>query len=288
VNIRLIFGILILQFQVFSSNGDGSIGPRSSALGHASSCLADVWSVRNNQGNLGFIDKSEAGAFYENRFFVKELTQTGFSSVFTTNNKGTFGFAYTALGYKLYKESQLTFGYGLKLTETISVGIGLDYLNTKIADIYGKANAFTGSIGITAKILPQVYISTHVFNPFRAKITNYNNETIPTIFKFGVKYVFSDKVFLVSEAEKLSSQKINLKAGIEYNPSSIFFLRAGCSSNPTQASFGIGANYNGLKIDMSTSYHSILGISPQIGLSFGFGKNKTNLKSKKSIDKEKP
>lgn len=270
----LLFTFIILPTFLFSSNGDGPIGARSAALGHASSCLFDVWSARNNQGSLGFVRKTEVAAFYENRFFVKELSQSGFA-VAAPIKKGTFGLSYSSLGYNLYRESQATLSYGMKLNENVSAGIGIDYLNTKIADIYGQAHAITGSVGLTAKILPQMVISTHLYNPFRAKITNYNNEKVPTIFKFGAQYIFSKKVFLVAEAEKISAQKINIKGGIEYNPSSIVYLRVGGSSYPTQAAFGIGVNYNGLKIDMSTAYHNVLGFSPQIGLSYAFGKDKT-------------
>ncbi len=266
--------LVFIPISLFSSNGDGPIGSRSAALGHASSCLFDIWSTRNNQGSLGFIRKTEVGAFYENRFFVKELTQSGFAAAIPIK-KGTFGICYSSLGYKLYRESQTTLSYGMKLNDNISAGIGFDYLNTKIADIYGKANAFTGSFGLLAKILPQVVISSHIYNPFRAKITNYNNEKVPTIFKFGAQYIFSKKVFIVAEAEKTSAKKINIKGGIEYNPSSLVYLRVGGSSYPAQASFGLGVNYNGIKIDMCTSYHSILGFSPQIGLSYAFGKDKS-------------
>lgn len=269
-----LFTLILLPISLLSSNGDGPVGPRSVALGHASSCLFDVWSARNNQGSLGFVRRAEAGVFYENRFFVKELTQTGFAAVMPIK-KGTFGLSYSTMGYQLYRESQASLSYGMNLNENIAAGIAIDYLNTKIADIYGQANAFTGSVGLTAKILPQVVISSHIYNPFRAKITNYNNEKIPTIFKFGAQYIFSPKVFIVAEAEKTSAQKINIKGGIEYNPSSLIYIRVGGASYPTQASFGVGVNYNGLKIDMSSAYHSVLGLSPQIGLSYAFGIDKS-------------
>lgn len=281
-----ILSLILLPISLMSSNGEGPIGPRSASLGHASSCLYDVWSTRNNQGSLGFVRQNEVGAFYENRFLVKELTQSGFAAAIPIK-KGTFGISYSSLGYKLYRESQATLSYGMKLSENISAGIAFDYLNTKIADIYGQANAFTGSFGLTAKLLPQVVVSTHIYNPFRAKITNYNNEKIPTIYKFGAQYIFSPKVFLVAEAEKTSAQKINIKGGIEYKPSSLIYIRAGGSSFPTQASFGIGVNYNGLKIDMSSSYHSVLGLSPQIGLSYAFGKDRSKTNNKTANEAEK-
>jgi hypothetical protein len=276
---KFLFSAMLLPFALFASNGEGPIGARSAALGHASSCLYDVWSARNNQGSLGFVRRGEVSAFYENRFFVKELTQSGFAAVMPIK-KGTFGLAYSSLGYKLYRESQASLSYGMLLGQNISAGIAIDYINTKIADIYGQANALTGSLGLTARITPQVVVSTHIYNPFRAKITNYNNEKVPTIFKFGAQYIFSKKVFVIAEAEKTSAQKINIKGGIEYNPSSLIYIRVGGASYPTQAAFGVGVNYNGLKIDVSSMYHSVLGVSPQIGLSYAFGKDK----SKKPTD----
>lgn len=276
---KFLFSAILFPFAVSASNGDGPIGPRSAALGHASSCLYDVWSTRNNQGSLGFVRRAEAGAFYENRFFVKELTQSGFAAAMPIK-KGTFGLSYSSLGYKLYRESQASLSYGMLLGENISAGIAIDYINTKIADIYGNANAVTGSLGLTARITQHVVVSTHIYNPFRAKITNYNNEKVPTIFKFGAQYIFSKKVFVIAEAEKTSAQKINIKGGIEYNPSSLVYIRVGGASYPTQAAFGVGVNYNGLKIDISSMYHSVLGVSPQIGLSYAFGKDK----SKKPTD----
>ena len=271
---KTILFFISFPFLIFASNGEGSIGARSAGLGHASGTLFDVWAARNNQGSLAFVRQAEVGAFYENRFLVKELSQTGFAAVLPIK-KGTFGITYSTLGYKLYRESQVSLSYGMKLNDKIGLGVSLDYLNTKIADVYGTAHAITGSIGVSAKLTEQIIFSTHIYNPFRAKITNYNNERVPTIFNIGAQYTFSKKVFLVVEAEKTSVQKLNIKGGIEYNPASVVYIRVGAASYPTQASFGVGVNYQGLKIDVSSMYHSILGFSPQIGLRYAFGKEKT-------------
>ena len=98
---KILLFIICLPLSFFASNGDGSIGSRSAALGHSSSCLHDVWSSRNNQGSLGFVRQADVGAFYENRFFVKELSQSGFAAVVPIK-KGTFSLAYSSIGYKLY------------------------------------------------------------------------------------------------------------------------------------------------------------------------------------------
>lgn len=264
---------LLLVISSFGSNGDGPVGPRSAALGHASVCLKDAWASRNNQGSLGFVRQAEGSAFYENRFLVKELSQNGFAVVLPIK-KGTFGFNYTSLGYKLYNESQASLSYGIALNDNISAGIALDYLSTRIADVYGKSSALSGEAGINAKLTKQLVFAAHVYNPVRTRIASYNNERVPTIYRFGLLYNFSKKVFATVEAEKTSAQPLNIKAGIEYMPAQLVYLRAGGASYPAQAAFGIGVNYHGLKIDLSSMYHTVLGLSPQVGLGYAFGKTK--------------
>lgn len=273
--LHLLIGIsLFPAIHVHSSNGDGPIGPRSASLGHASVCLKDVWASHNNQGSLGFVRQTEGAAFYETRFLLKELSQSGFAFALPVK-KGAFGFCYNALGYKLYRETQACLSYGIPLNENISIGVGMDYLDTRIADIYGHATAFTGEAGFNAKLTRQLIFAGHVYNPFRAKITSYNNERIPTIYKFGLQYIFSRQVFITAEAEKTSAQSLNIKCGIEYMPADVVYIRAGGASYPAQAAFGIGVKLQGLKVDISSMYHSVLGLSPQIGLSYAFGKEKS-------------
>lgn len=272
---RVLLSLALIPIHTLASNGEGPIGSRSAALGHASSCLHDVWSSRNNQGSLGFVKQAVVGAFYENRFFVKELTWRGFAAAIPTP-KGTFGLCYSSLGYSLYRESHANLSYGILLAENVSAGVAFDYLNTIISAGYGQANRFTGSAGLTAKITPQIVVATHLFNPFRVNITNDHREKTPAILKLGIQYIFSKQVCVLAEVEKASLQPINIKFGIEYNPSSLMYIRAGAASYPAQTAFGIGVNYHGLKIDMGSMYHSILGLSPQIGLSYAFGKDKSH------------
>lgn len=253
---------------------NGPIGARAAGMGGASATLSDVWSVQNNQAGMGFLKSPVFGAYYENRFLLKQLSTSAFVAAVPVK-KGTFGLTYTGFGYSAYKETKLGLAYGMALSENFSVGLQLDYLNTRIADIYGKANALTSEIGFQGKLSKHVIVAAHVYNPTRAKMTNYNNEIIPMQLRLGIQYTFSEKVIVLAEAEKSSYNKLNIRGGIEYLPAKEVYIRAGGSSSPAQASFGVGVNLKGLKCDLSSAYHSILGFSPQIGLSFVFGKAKT-------------
>ena len=53
----------------------------------------------------------------------------------------------------------------------------------------------------------------------------------------------------------------------------IFYLRGGISTNPTLSSFGFGLQMKNFKMDISSSFHQTLGITP--GISLIYQKKKT-------------
>ncbi len=267
---KIIYLFLFLNIFVFISKGgneDFPIGARSSAMGNASVSLCDVWSAQHNQAGLGFLHDYSGGIYYENRFLLKELSIKG-GSLAVPVNGGTFGLCITSFGYTQYSENKYSVSFAKAFGNKLSAGIAMDYLSTKIAEGYGSRNVLAAEAGIIAKPLKGLTIGAHVYNPTRAKISSYNDERLPTIIRFGGDYCFSDKVILAIETEKDIAQKAVFKAGVEYKIVKEFYLRCGISTNPTLSSFGFGVNLQNFKIDCSATYHQVLGISPQIGLSY--------------------
>ncbi len=266
------FFILFFTAVCFGTNENSPIGARSSAMGNASVSSTDLWSTHHNQGGLGFVRVISGGVYYENRFLVKELSSRAWCAALPIKG-GTFGLAITNFGYTQYNENKYSLSFAKAFGEKLSIGIAMDYLTTKIAEGYGSIGVIAGEMGIIARPLKDLTIGAHVFNPTRTKIAAYNNERLPTIFRLGADYNFSDKVTLAVETEKDILMKAVFKAGIEYKAVKEFYLRAGISTNPTLSSFGFGLNLKNFKIDISANYHQALGFSPQFGLSY-FIRNK--------------
>lgn len=252
-------------------NENNPIGSRSSGMGNASVSLGDVWSAHHNQAGLGFVRDISAGAYYENRFLLKEISVKG-GVVALPIKAGTFGLTISNFGYSLYNENKYSLSFAKTFGDKLSFGLAMDYLTTKIAEGYGSRGVLAGEFGIQAKPLKGLTIGAHVFNPTRAKIADYNDERLPTIIRFGGDYNFSDKVTVAVETEKDIFQKAIFKAGIEYKPVKELYLRVGVGTNPTLTSFGFGINLKNFKIDVSGNYHQTLGISPQLGLTYIFKK----------------
>jgi hypothetical protein len=244
-------------------------GARSAGMGNASVTLSDAWSVFHNQAGLARLEKITAGAYYENRFLVPELGVKALALAMPTKS-GVFGVSLSQFGFSLYNESKVGVAYSMLLSEKVSGGIQLNYLNTFIGEGYGNRGVFTGEAGVQAEVAPGLIVGAHIFNPFRVRLAHYANERIPVIMRLGLGYKISEKVLLCAETQKNSDLKPIVRVGMEYHITEQLYLRAGVSTNPSMNTFGAGLNLKNFRFDFSSSIHSVLGYSPQISLTRAF------------------
>jgi hypothetical protein len=265
--LRLLFIALLLPVYSFAGNENLPIGARSSAIGHASLNLQDIWSIYHNQAGLANLEKIGGGIYYESRFTMKELSLKG-GVVAIPTKFGTFGVSVTSFGYKLYNESKYGLAYGMKLGDKLRGGVQLNYHQTRLGEGYGNFNAISGEIGLQADISDEFSIGAHVYNPTFTKMAEYNNERIPTALRLGAMYKVNKKVFFAAEAYKNIYDRASFRAGIEYQVVDILYLRGGIGTEPTLASFGFGLKLKNFFVDVASSYHSTLGFSPQVSISY--------------------
>ncbi len=279
---KIYLSVFAISFALVLKAGNENfpLGARSAAMGNASVSFSDVWSTNQNQAGLAFLKDVSAGVYYENRFMLKELGLKA-GAIAVPVKGGAFGVCVSNFGFTSYSENKYSVSFAKAFGHVFSMAVAMDYLSTKIGEGYGTKGQFVAEVGVQAKPLKGLTLGAHVFNPNHAKLLDYNNERIPTIIRLGANYSFSDKVVLAIENEKDISQKSMFKAGIEYKAVKEFYLRAGISTNPSLSSYGFGLNLQNLRIDVSASYHQVLGISPQFGLLYQFkSKEKSKSKSK--------
>ena len=266
----LIF-ILIFQFHPASaSDGNQAGGARSAAVGGASSTYADLWAAFHNQAGLGRLKGVSVGLTNEFRFLLPELSVRGLALAIPTKRSGVFALSISYYGFNLYNEKKAGLAYSRAFGDKVSAGIQIDYLNVHLAESYGDRHAFTVEAGIQAMLIKDLVIAAHVFNPTRARLADYDDERIPSTLKLGLGYTISDKVILSAEAEKSLEEKNIIRAGIEYHIVKQLYLRTGISSDPGMYAFGFGLLLDRLRIDLASTYHQVLGFSPQLALSYNF------------------
>ncbi len=276
-NLLLSFIILAaITFQVKATGENKPQGARSAGMGGSSVVLTDIWSVYNNQAALAGIHNISFATYFSNRFAVKELSTKSFAFALPVS-AGTFGLSYSNFGYSLYNENKIGLAFAKQLWNILSVGIQIDYFRTHLGEDYGNHNNISGEIGILAEPIKNFVIGAHLTNPTKTKIADYQDERMPTIFRLGVGYTFSDKVTVSVEGMQELDEDIVFKTGIEYNIVKNLYLRTGISTNPVLNSFGLGLLFKNFKADMAFSKHPVLGYSTHFSLSYQLGgKKKSN------------
>ncbi len=262
---------LIYSFYLFADNFPA--GANSAGMAHSTVAVADIWSVYHNQAGLAYLDGFSFAAHYDNTFMLKEFAVK--SAAFALNTKtGAFALAYTNYGFSKFNENKFGFAYALKLAKFLSVGFQIDYFLLQQPAYYGNISTVAGEIGLLAKPTKKLSIGAHVFNFWQAKLNEYEDERLPTLFRIGLAYHFTEKVLFTLETEKDLEQKPTFKTGLDYNLIAKFYLRTGLYINSTDYSysFGVGYKYKGVALDMAVNKHPVLDYNTAISLLVNFKK----------------
>lgn len=269
---RLAFATLLVLcfFEVNAQLGHSPLGARSAAMGHASVTNIDVWAAHQNQAAAVFLDDAEVGTAYESPFLMSELATVSAATAIPFE-KSALTASISQFGYSQYSETRAGVGYGLKLSKRLALGVRFNYFNINFQDdFYGNKGTVTAEVSMLAKLTDNFIMGAHLYNPTYNEIAEYESDRLPVILRVGGTYLFSDQFFINLEVEKNIDHPANIKLGAEYSVKEIFFVRGGINTAPFSNSFGFGVILKGLRIDIASQYHYILGYSPQATLGYRF------------------
>lgn len=267
--LSLCLGFLHLSALLFASGELNISSGRAQSLGGTSVTLSDPYSILSNQAAMAFQKEISFSLYAEQRYLQSELGYYACGLTLPTKS-GVFGLAINYNGFDLYNEKRIGLGYGMLFTKNISGGIQIDYLSTSVSE-YGSSSTLTFEAGLMIKISKQLAAAAHVFNPVPVN-TGFEDEKVPTLFRFGMSYEPGEKILLLAEAEKDIDRPARIKAGLEYQIAEVLHLRGGVATNPSQYSFGAGINVQNLKIDIASTFHQVLGFTPALSVNYVFGK----------------
>lgn len=261
----LFFSVLSAQSQIHYQLGSQSYGMANTGL-----CAANVWATFNNPGALGMVEKTSLGLSAENRFLIKELSSQALGFVMHTNKTGNFGFHFQQYGFELYREMNGAFSYGMKLSEQFAAGISMQYHGIFLADNYGSKTSFSAALGMVYSPTKNLSLGVRVLNVNRARLAEFDNERLPTVFGLGFEYRPTKKVTCVVEAEKDMINPLNVKAALAIQAHEIFSVRMGMNTYPFISSFGFGIQMKKFMLDGAAQWHTKLGLCPAFSLVYSF------------------
>lgn len=276
----LIILFLAISLFIFSDSINAQLGSpqnagaRGAAMGNASVTFTDVNSIFSNQAGLAFLEKLSFTVYSESRFLTTGIHSFLFAGAYPHEKMGTFGLAIHYFGVEAYREQKIGIAYARKLFKNLSLGVQVDYLGIQIPE-YGSANTLTFELGILAKVNDELSLGAHAYSPVRVPVnldSNADFDKISPVFKMGAAYSPSKQVTLTGEMEKNLDYPFRGKMGIEYCPISVLVIRGGVGTRPFLMSFGLGIRLKSLDIAIASSYHQVLGFTPNLSLSYAVGK----------------
>lgn len=268
----ILFGLLSLVL-LFSSIEAGSqvtpAGARSVSIGGISSGLEDSWAILNNPAGLARFEHISLATSLEQRFLMKETGQYALAGSLPAG-KGCLGIASVFSGYREFVDQKIIMGYGKLFGHNFLTGVSMCYAYQKAGDFAQPYHQLSYEIGTIILLSEKTRVSFAAFNPFQLYFKNENYATLPSIFKIGFSYRYSETFLIHSEIEKSLDYAAIYKLGFEYMPGEIFALRAGISGFPATCSFGAGMHHKCFLLEFASCYHLYLGFSPIMTFQYNF------------------
>ena len=242
-------------------------------LGAYSLNHVDVFSFTANQASLAQLKNNSAGVYGERRFLLSELNNYT-AAIGLTTKSGNFGIKANYSGFTDYNETQLGLAYGRKLGSKLDIGAQFNYNAVRIAEDYGSATTISFEMGTIFHLTDKLNAGLHINNPIGGKLGKDQQEKLSSVYGFGVGYDASENFFISAEIEKEEDQPVNVNAGFQYKFIPQLLVRAGMASATSSAWLGLGLTLKSFRLDVTTSYHPQLGITPGVMMLFNFkGKN---------------
>lgn len=174
-------------------------------------------------------------------------------------------------GSSLHSESDAEIGYGRKLTETITAGIGFGYYQTSIPG-YIKAGEASISGGLFFRLSKELITGMNIRK--RVRFSTTENLGAP-IYQAGLGYTVSDILLVAVEAEKEDGQSPSFRSGLHYKFHKNLFASLGFVAGNGSWFFGSRVQLSSYTAEARFVKHPFLGWSPSITLFFQ-RKNKSN------------
>ena len=230
----------------------------------------DVFSFASNQAALAQTKEAGVGVFGERRFLLSQISNYGLAIALPTT-LGNFGLQINQAGFANFNEQKLGLAYARSLGAKIDVGVQFNYYGYKIP-AYNSGSTINFEAGAIAHVSEKLNVGIHVYNPVSTSFGKQTAEKLAAAYKFGIGYDASENFYVSTEIVKEEDVPVNVTGAVQYHFEKQFFVRAGFKSDNKTGYAGAGFLYKKLRVDVSSSFHPQLGVSPGLLLMYNFNK----------------
>lgn len=207
-----------------------------------------------------------------NRYQLKELTW--FSSHFSCPNEWLpFGVNISSFGYDAWRESRFRCFVGKSLGRKWSLGIGIQYHLLQVEGVERALSSLSTDVGATFSLVDNLFIGMLIKDLPSVCLQKNNLDYKPFnnyLLQIGFQWTIINDLLMAVSAGSEKERSLIVHTGIEYTAFDSFHLRMGLQTAPLLPSLGIGYDLLRFSIDIAAQYHSTLGISSGLGITYRF------------------
>lgn len=229
-------------------------------------------SVLFNPSLLVERDKKSIHIEYINRYMLKELgTMTGY--FLYPNPVLSAGVHISTFGFDQYREMMIRFLAGKRLGERWTLGLGIHYSFLQAETLEETGQRLSTDIGATYTPVDNLLVGVLIMN---LPAISFGNKDIDIedfntyLLQIGFQWQVINNLLIIGSVGTDNEHTVLGSVGLEYTVYNSFRIRAGIRTSPLLPSLGVGYEWKGFTIDASLVYHSVLGISTGVGVSFSF------------------
>lgn len=265
-----LLSLLLLPLPMAAQFDFPVLAGRAAAMGGAAVALPDHVSALDNIAGMARLQSTSVALAYQQQFLMQGM---GYASAAAAVPVGFGAFAFSAVHYgnSDYNEQMLSLAYALPLGKQLSLGAAFHYLHASTSDpYYDPQHLLTFSVALQYAPSDKLTVGFKAYNPSAVALQTASQLYVPARFNLGASYWLADELLAVVEVEKSLYDDASLRCGLEYVFFDFYAVRMGFSTAPVCYTFGLGMQRQHLGVDLVAQYHSVLGMSPLLALSYRF------------------
>ncbi len=268
--IDYIFFVGCLSVAGSSAAQVANVMPSSASVANTGTARNDVWTAFHNPASLVQPHGWRAGAQYENRSLLAELS-TSMVQVGYTNEYVNVGVSYSYFGFSRYSEMMA----GVTLARRFgrfSLGLQGTFLALYAGDELGYRCTAVPQIGLTVDITERFTLGFHTFNPFIQSIrVSEERRKLPAIYSLGTDYRFYKGLRWLTQVDYDVNATFRVATGFEWQAIRQLCVKLGAYyQDYLVGSLGVGLTFGDFSFDINAELHPVLGVNllGRVGYSF--------------------
>lgn len=225
-----------------------------------------------NPALLTTLTQSKLYVNYYNRYSISELATVS-GGFYYLNDIIPTGLEITSFGYDEYRESLFRLSMSRQITKKWTIGVAIQYTLLQSELFEENSGRVSADIGISYRPVENVLTGLSILHVPSVKVgdKNIRNKHIaPYSIQFGFNWNITNTMLITGSLDNCEEDPVSGSFGMEYMPFDDFRIRTGIRTSPLRPSLGVGYRIAGFDMDVGMVYHSVLGISMGVGISFSF------------------